>query len=71
MVEVSVTDGTETTVLSAHEAILAKSPWFAAKCSEFPAAGPVSHARSKLAVCYHTDHFYSVALRPPLTTSWR
>ncbi|RDI83828.1 hypothetical protein Vi05172_g6232 [Venturia inaequalis] len=40
MVEVSVNDGTETTVLSAHEAILAKSPWFAAKCSEFPAAGP-------------------------------
>ncbi|QDS69758.1 hypothetical protein FKW77_010177 [Venturia effusa] len=40
MVEVSVNDAGETIVLSAHEAILSKSPWFAAKCSEFPAGGP-------------------------------
>lgn len=59
------------TVLSAHEAILSKSPWFAAKCSEFPAGGPGSHAQRENGLGNHTNQFYSAALRLHLTTLWQ
>lgn len=71
MVEVSVIEGTETIVLSAHEAILSKSPWFAPKCSEFPAGGPVNSIRRDNILRNHTNPLYSAALRPPVTTSWQ
>jgi hypothetical protein len=35
MVELSVGSGASATTLSAHEAILVKSPWFKEKCASF------------------------------------
>lgn len=42
VVQLNVTGGDNTTVLSAHEALLKKSPWFADACAQFDPSTAVS-----------------------------
>ena len=42
VVQLNITEGDNTTVLSAHEALLKKSPWFAAACAQFGPSTAVS-----------------------------
>jgi hypothetical protein len=41
IVELVVGAGDNEAILSAHESILVKSPWFAEKCAQFRSGGPV------------------------------
>ena len=42
MVQLHVTEGENTTTLSAHEALLKKSPWFQEACAQFSSSTAVS-----------------------------
>ena len=45
VVQLNITEGDNTTVLSAHEALLKKSPWFAEACAQFGPSTAVSCRR--------------------------